>query len=65
MNTTYLELLRQIKEDREYDLEKLEDICNEIEDVLGAAEMWNLLRPGFSYDELLENLEYIAKEADI
>ena len=61
----YLEKIKQLKEDRNYDRAAVDKIADEIEEVLSPAEMWNILRPGFSNDELIENLEYIVREADI
>lgn len=61
----YLDKIRQIKEDRKYDRAQIDVIANEMEEILGPAEMWNYLRYGFTTDEFIENLEYIAKEADI
>ena len=60
----YEEILDLIKSDS-YDKAKLNDIANRMEEKIGPAEMWNTLRPGFEFDEFLENLEYIAREADI
>lgn len=60
-----LDKIRDLSENRNYDRAIVEDIANKMEDILGPAEMWNTLRPGFSTDELLCNLEYIAKECDI
>lgn len=60
-----LEQITELKENHDYDSEKLGKIADEMEEELGSAEMWNILRPGFSNDELIENLEYIAREADI
>jgi len=61
-----LERIKQLKEEKPADyLEQLNEICDEIREILGPAEMWNILRPGFSIDELAENLEYIARETDI
>lgn len=61
-----LEQIRELREHRDSNLrENLENITDTIEELLGPAEMWNISRTGFSTDELLENLEYIAKEADI
>lgn len=62
---TYLEKIREIKENNNYDIELINTIADKMEEQLGSAEMWNILRPGFTIDELLENLEYIAREADI
>lgn len=62
---TYLEKIREIKENNNYDIELINAIVDKMEEQLGSAEMWNILRPGFDINELLENLEYIASEADI
>ena len=62
---SYLEKIRDIKENDNFNVEVINNIADEMEDQLGSAEMWNILRPGFTLDELLENLEYIAREADI
>lgn len=61
----YLEKIRQLRETRNYDREAADKLADEIENVLKPAEMWKYLRNGFSTDELLENLEFIAREADI
>jgi len=61
----YLEKIRQLRETRNYDRAAADEIADEMENELSPAEMWNYLRSGFSTDELLENLEFIAKEADI
>ena len=60
---SYLEKIINIKNIGNYEV--INNIADEMEDQLGPAEMWNILRPGFTLDELLENLEYIAHEADI
>lgn len=60
-----LEQIIKLKENHDYDSEKLNKIADKMEEKLGSAEMWNILRPGFSYDELIENLEYIARESGI
>ena len=60
-----LDKIRDLSENRNYDRTTVENIATEMEDILGSAEMWNTLRSGFSTDELLCNLEYIAKECDI
>lgn len=62
---SYLDQLRDMKEQHKYDRDDLNEIADAMTETLTAAEMWNILRVGFSNDELLENLEYIAKEADI
>lgn len=62
---SYLEKIRDIKENDNFNVEVINNIADEMEEQLGSAEMWNTLRPGFTTDELLENLEYIAREADI
>lgn len=62
---SYLDQLRDMKEQHKYDRDDLNEIADAMTEELTAAEMWNILRVGFSTDELLENLEYIAKEADI
>ena len=61
----YLERLRELQMSNDYDLESISDLADEMEDVLGSAEMWNILRPAMTFDELLENLIYIARDADI
>ena len=47
------------------ELEQILFLADKLENELGQAQMWNTLRPGFSCDELLENLMYIAKENDM
>ena len=62
----YLDKIRAIKESRPANsLEQLSEIADEMEEILGEAEMWRIVRIGFSVDELAENLEFIAREADI
>ena len=66
MDNSYLSRIREIKEKKPSDMKmQLEEIANEMEDILSPAEMWNTVRVGFSVDELVENLEYIARENDI
>ena len=60
-----LNKLRNLKESKNYSREQLEQIADNLENELGTANMWNTLRPGFSTNELMENLIYIAKENDI
>lgn len=60
-----LDQIRQIKEDNTYDRAVVDEIADKMEELIGPAEMWNTLRPGFEQSELLENLEYIAKENDL
>lgn len=60
-----LDELRDLKESKDYSIDKLNILADKLENELGAAEMWNTLRPGFSTNELMENLIYIAKETDM
>lgn len=60
-----LEKLRQMQEDRNYDLNTLLEIADKMEEEIGAAEMWKTIKLGFSSNELIENLIYIARENDI
>lgn len=60
-----LETILAMKENNNYTYDEIQDIADQMEAELGAAEMWNTLRPAFEMSELLENLEYIAREADI
>ena len=62
---SYLDEIRELKENNDYDIEKINTIADKMEEELSSSEMWNILRPAFSINELLENLEYIAREADI
>lgn len=64
-DVSYLEIIRALKESNNYSVEIFNEIANELEELLGPAEMWNVLRPGFSTDELIENLEYITRETDM
>ena len=57
--------IREFRKSESYDMSVLNDIADRMEEAIGPAEMWNILRPGFDSDEFLENLEYIAREADI
>lgn len=61
----YLEKIRQLKEEGNYDKTALNEIADQMEDLLTPTTMWNTLRPAFELDEFIENLEYIAKECDI
>lgn len=63
--SSILEELRDLKDSRGYSRDSLEILADKLENELGYAQMWNTLRPGFSCDELLENLIYIAKENDM
>lgn len=60
-----LDELRDLKESRDYSIDKLNILADKLENELSPAQMWNILRPGFSTDELMENLIYIAKETDM
>ena len=60
-----LDELRDLKESKDYSIDKLNILADKLENEFGAAEMWNTLRPGFSTNELMENLIYIAKETDM
>lgn len=60
-----LDQIRQMKEDNTYDRAVVDEIADKMEELIGPAEMWNTLRPGFEQSELLENLEYIAKENEL
>ena len=62
---SFLERIRELKEERMYDINDICEIADEMEEVLGEAGMWRALRPGFDIDEFIENLEYIAKVEDI
>lgn len=41
---TYLEKIREIKENNNYDRELINAIVDKMEEQLGSAEMWNILR---------------------
>ena len=60
-----LDELRDLKESKDYSIDKLNILADKLENELGPAQMWKTLRPGFSIDELMENLIYIAKETDM
>lgn len=60
-----LEQLEQLKENKDYDSNKLMDICSNMEELIGADVMWRTLKYGFEVNEFLENLEYIARETDL
>lgn len=49
------------KWDREY----LNRIADELEEMVGEAELWRLTRVGFSIDELADNLDFLTKELDL
>lgn len=55
----------QMKEHHDYTINDVHDIADRIEEIIGADECWKTLRPAFSIDELLENLEFIARENDL
>ena len=57
--------IQQLRESHSYDRAKLEEMTDSIEELIGEAVIWQTLRLGFSTDELLENLEYIAREEDL
>ena len=60
----YLEKIRQLKNEG-YTRSDVDEIADEMEELLGHAQMWDYVRIGMSNEELIENLEFIAKEADI
>lgn len=64
MSSIYEEL-RDLKDSRDYSRDSLEILADKLENAIGPAQMWNTLRPGFSCDELLENLMYIARENEL
>lgn len=61
----FLERIRTLKEEHVYAIDDIITIADEMEELLGEAEMWRILRASFSTDEFIENLEYIARELDI
>lgn len=60
-----LDQIKELKENQENVSEKINDIADQMEELIGPAEMWNTLRPGFNLHEFIENLEYIARENDL
>jgi uncharacterized coiled-coil DUF342 family protein len=60
-----LEEIRDLKDSRDYDRVKLDEIADKMEALVGASTMWKTLRPVFELDEYIENLEYIAKDCDL
>lgn len=58
-------LERVIEANSDYDTSKLFELEDEIEELIGKAEMWNTIRIGFSIDDLAENLEYIARYREL
>lgn len=60
-----LEEIRDLKDSRDYDRVKLDEIADKMEALVGASTMWKTLRPAFELDEYIENLEYIAKDCDL
>lgn len=60
-----LEKIRDMKKQGVFNRTDWELIADEMEDILSPATMWDIVRLGFSTDELIENLEFIAREADI
>lgn len=63
--SSIFEELRDLKDSKNYSRDSLEILADKLENELGQAQMWNTLRPGFSTNELMENLIYIAKENDV
>lgn len=59
-----LEKLYNLQENG-YSRSDLEEICDEIEEIIPKGELWDMTRIGFSRDELLDTLVYIAKQCDI
>lgn len=60
-----LEKIRDMKKQGVFNRTDWELIADEMEDILSPATMWDIVRLDFSIDELIENLEFIAREADI
>lgn len=60
----YLEQIRELRTS-DYTRDDLDKIADDLEDILGPAIMWETVRLGFESSELLENLEYIAREHDL
>lgn len=56
MKATYLDTLRDMKANNNYDLGTLTDLAKEIESSIGPDKCWNTILPAFSTDKLLENL---------
>lgn len=55
-----VEIARE-KWDREY----LNRIADELEEMVGEAELWRITRVGFSIDELADTLDFLTKELDL
>ena len=45
--------------------EQLFEVADEIEELIGTKELLDALELAMSYDELLANLKYIAREYDL
>ena len=45
--------------------EQLFEVAEEIEEIIGTQELLDALELAMSYDELLANLKYIAREYDL
>lgn len=60
-----LEQIRALKRNQNNVSEEVNTISDKMEELIGPAEMWNTLRPGFDLSEFIENLEYIAREHDL
>ena len=60
-----LDEIRELQENGDYRRETLDAIADMMEEAVGAAELWNTLRPGFKTSEYIENLEYLARELDL
>lgn len=60
-----LDTLKNMKNEHNYNKEELLKIASQIESTIGAVECWKSLLIGFSEDELMENLTYIAHEFDL
>lgn len=61
----YLEQIRELRTSDYNTRDNLDKIADDMEDILGPATMWETVRLGFESSELLENLEYIAREHDL
>ena len=61
----YLETIRKFQEKKVYNIDEIWPVLEEIEDTLGAAEMWNTVKSYFPTSDLLDILEYICTEKDI
>ena len=57
--------LKRMHDEHDYSRWKLDSIADFMEERVGAAELWNTLRPALESPEMLEHLLFLAKELDL